>query len=198
LTNGTAIKGVCVTRRPSGHLSRYFRQKTVTVGKEGMLCPDEQSETGARVFAVQAVNIVEHYECRGTKQVASRVFVTIQDANFWHWCSVAVQVFNGALNLSRCRTMIAGRCGCPGISALQSCHECRRKSKNRDNFPLHGTTCPVQREVVPRSGKQITFIVRVSVCNFYYQFTMQSQTYFFFPLWNVIENLSCAKVLLVL
>jgi hypothetical protein len=34
--------------------------------------------------------------------------------------------------------------------------------KNRDNFPLHGTTCPVQREVVPRSGKQMTYIVRVS------------------------------------
>jgi hypothetical protein len=26
----------------------------VTVGTEGMLCPDEQSETGARVFAVMA------------------------------------------------------------------------------------------------------------------------------------------------
>jgi hypothetical protein len=75
--NGTAIKGVCVTRRPSGHLSRYFRQETVTVGKEGMPCPDECSETGARVFAVMVQSLVEYYECRGTKQVASRFFVTM-------------------------------------------------------------------------------------------------------------------------
>jgi hypothetical protein len=57
-----------------------------------MPCPDERSETGARVFAVTAVNIVVQYVCRGTKQVASRVFVTMQNANFGHWCSIAVQI----------------------------------------------------------------------------------------------------------
>jgi hypothetical protein len=51
----------------------------------------EQGRYGA-VFAVTAGNFVEHYECRGTKQVASKLFVTVQDANFGHWCSVAVQV----------------------------------------------------------------------------------------------------------
>jgi hypothetical protein len=40
------------------------------------------------------------------------------------------------------------------------------RGKNRDDFPLHGTTCPVQREVVPRSGKQLTHIVRVTVSIF--------------------------------
>jgi hypothetical protein len=52
--------------------------------KESMLCPDEQSETGARVFAVMVQSLDEHYECRDTKQVKSRFFVTMQDANFGH------------------------------------------------------------------------------------------------------------------
>jgi hypothetical protein len=38
----------------------------------------------ARVFAVMVQKEVEHYECRGTKQVASRVFISIQDTNFGH------------------------------------------------------------------------------------------------------------------
>jgi hypothetical protein len=54
-----------------------------------MLCPDEQSETGARVFAVFALrslgevghgtNFIEHYVCRGTRLISGREFVTVQD-----------------------------------------------------------------------------------------------------------------------
>jgi hypothetical protein len=89
------------------------------------------------------------------------------------WFSViglpALKIYNGARNLSWCRQLIASCGACLGVAALQSCHGSSSKSKNRDNFPLHGTTCPVQREVVPQSGKQMTFIVRVSCYFFLFQ-----------------------------
>jgi hypothetical protein len=113
-------------------VSWYFRQKTITV----------QGRYGTR-FCSHGKIFIEHYECRVTKQVASRVFVSMQDANYGHESSVAVQIYNGTRNLSWCRNLIACRCGCPGISALQTCHGSRSKSKNRDNFPLHGTSRPV-------------------------------------------------------
>jgi hypothetical protein len=50
----------------------------------------------ARVFAVMVQKFVEHYVYRGTKQVESRVFVTLQDSNFGHESSVAVQFVSEA------------------------------------------------------------------------------------------------------
>jgi hypothetical protein len=76
---------------------------------------------------------IEHYVLRVTRLVASWVLSPWKEADFWHWCSVAVQVYNGTRDLSWCRELIA-RCGaCPDVSALQICHKGRNKSKNRDN-----------------------------------------------------------------
>jgi hypothetical protein len=49
----------------------------------------------------------------------------------------------GAIKLSRCRNLIAGRCACPDASLSRICLGSRSKSKNHD--------------------KQLTHIVRVSV-----------------------------------
>ena len=51
--NGPAIKGGCVTRRPSGQLSSFFSQGAITVGAEGMArvfaLPDCVSQAGVQV-----------------------------------------------------------------------------------------------------------------------------------------------------
>ena len=48
--NGPAIKGGCVTRRPSGQVMLFFSRSIVTVGTEGM----------ARVFAVQVQSVLSY------------------------------------------------------------------------------------------------------------------------------------------
>jgi len=63
-TNGPAIKGGCVTRRKHRAESWYFSQKTVTV----------QGGYGMR-FCSPGTKLVEHYECRGTKLIASHIFI---------------------------------------------------------------------------------------------------------------------------
>ena len=63
--NGPAIKLVNVTRRPRpGSTTPYFEENVSRPEKEGT----------ARVFAVQAENLIEYYECRGTS-VDSAPFV---------------------------------------------------------------------------------------------------------------------------
>jgi len=62
--NGPAIKGGCVTRRKHRAESRYFSQKTVTV----------QGGYGTR-FCSPGTKLVEHYEYRGTKLIASHIFI---------------------------------------------------------------------------------------------------------------------------
>jgi hypothetical protein len=74
--NGTG-QGWALQSQPSGNRSLYFSQKTVPVGEEDMLCPDEQSETGVRVFAVQVQSLVDHYECRGTILLSCREFIPV-------------------------------------------------------------------------------------------------------------------------
>ena len=49
----------------------------------------------ARVFAVTVAKFVEHYECR-YNVAGDNGFVPVQDFNFVHWCSVAVQGLIGA------------------------------------------------------------------------------------------------------
>jgi hypothetical protein len=68
LPNGPAIKGGCVTRRQHRAASRYFRQKTVTV----------QGGYGTR-FCRPGTNIIEHYDCRGTRLISGREFVSIAE-----------------------------------------------------------------------------------------------------------------------
>jgi hypothetical protein len=57
---GPAIKGGCVTRRSTGHLSQYFSQIFLPMQgtpslklrgpKTGMLCPDEAQRRRGHVF----------------------------------------------------------------------------------------------------------------------------------------------------
>jgi hypothetical protein len=79
--NGPAIKGGCFTQRKHRADPGTLAAK-LSRCQEGMLCPDEPSETGALVFAVFALRslgeggpgtyFIEHYECRGTSFIASR------------------------------------------------------------------------------------------------------------------------------
>ena len=127
--NGPAIKGGCVTRRKHPAVSWYFSQKAVTV----------QGGYGA-LFAVM-VQILLSIMCVAVQVCwEPRIYPRLQG-----WLRALAQCRGtsclGATNLSRCRNLIAGRCACPGATALRVCLECRSKSKKCD--------------------KQLTFIVRV-------------------------------------
>jgi len=73
--NGPAIKGGCVTRREHRAESRYFSQKIVTV----------QGGYGTR-FCSPGTKLVEHYECRGAKLIASHIFITGYRFYALQWC----------------------------------------------------------------------------------------------------------------
>jgi len=77
--NGPAIKGGCVTRRPSGQVMLFFSGSIVTVGTEGM----------ARVFAVQVQSILSYTSVavQGQKVTRSLTRYTIKiEGN----CAIAV------------------------------------------------------------------------------------------------------------
>ena len=81
--NGPAIKGGCVTRRWHRAASWYFSRKTVTA----------QGGYGAR-FCSPDTMLVELYVCRGTRLVASQLFIPGYKVGGGHWRSVAVQTIS--------------------------------------------------------------------------------------------------------
>ena len=66
--NGPAIWGGCVTRREHRVGSRYFSHKAVTVQGGYGTC-----------FCRPGTNFIEHYECRGTRLIRGREFVSIAE-----------------------------------------------------------------------------------------------------------------------
>ena len=66
--NGPAIWGGCVTRRQHRVKSWYFSRKMVPVQGGYGTC-----------FCSPGTNLIEHYECRGTKLISGREFVTVAE-----------------------------------------------------------------------------------------------------------------------
>jgi hypothetical protein len=85
--NGPAIKGGCVTRRKHRAESWYFSQKTVTVQGGYGTC-----------FCSPGTKLVEFYECRGTKLIASHKFIPGYKfyALQWRACPVRAKRVTGA------------------------------------------------------------------------------------------------------
>ena len=79
-----------------------------------------------RAFCHPGTNFIKHYACRGTSCLGTR-------------------------NLSRCRIYIAGRCACPGATAIT-------------NLSWVQEHLPASRQESKNRDKQLTHIVRVSCC----------------------------------
>jgi hypothetical protein len=79
--NGPAIWGVCVTWRSIGQCPGTLGRK-LSRCKEGMPCPDERSETGAR-FLESGYKFPGLYVYRGTMLINEQESVILQKLNKW-------------------------------------------------------------------------------------------------------------------
>jgi hypothetical protein len=104
--NGPAIWGGCVTRRKHSAESWYFSREIVTVqGGYGVLfAVMVQIWLSAGAIAVQVWLEPHIYPWL---QISLRALVQCRGTNY----------LEGS-NLSRCRILIAGRCACPGATAI--------------------------------------------------------------------------------
>ena len=135
--NGSAIKGGCVTRRKHRAASWYFSQKVVTVQGGYGTC-----------FCRPGTNFIEHYACRGTILISVRKLSRMQNFGKWALAQCRGTICLEARNLSRCRIVIAGRCACPGATAIT-------------NLSWVQEHLPASRQESKNRDKQLTFIVRV-------------------------------------
>ena len=107
--NGPAIKLVNVTRRPEAgeHCTLLWRE-CIEAGEGGY---------GA-CFCSQAENLIEYYECRGTKCDARHMLSTVTVLS---WCTGAVSGYkaNRRRLLSPVTDLSTGRGGNPGLSLCQ-------------------------------------------------------------------------------
>ena len=95
LPNGPAIKGGCVTRRKHRAESWYFSRK-LSRCKEGM----------ARRFCSPGTNFIEHYVCRGTKLVASHIFIPGYKFGYEHWRGRGINSYKSVLSAgAKAKTM---------------------------------------------------------------------------------------------
>ena len=107
--NGPAIKLVNVTRRPeAGEHYTLLRRKWFEAGEGGY---------GA-CFCCQAVNIIEYYECRGTKCDVRHMLSPVTE---WSRCTGAVSRYkvDARQLLSTVTGDATGRGGNPGLSPRQ-------------------------------------------------------------------------------
>ena len=107
--NGPAIKLVNVTRRKHRAENCPFSLRNMSRCKEGT----------ARVFAVQAENLIEFYECRGTKCDARQLLSPVTEVAKSTGAVSRYKVESRAGCCPRLLTFLSGRGGSPGLSPSQ-------------------------------------------------------------------------------
>jgi hypothetical protein len=105
------------------------------------------------VFLQSWQDLSKVYEYRGTSLIDGREIVLLDEVDKWALVQCRGITCLGAINLSWCRFLIAGRCAYPGATTITNLSWAQEQSKNHD--------------------KQLPFIVRV-MRSYYYLINNQT------------------------
>ena len=108
----------------------------------------------ARVFAVQVQSLLHTGAVAVQGQLSGRKVVSVAKSDKWALAQCRGKICLGARNLSWCRILIAGRCACPGATAITNLSwEQVQKLRSVATKPRLGGR--------KNRDKQLTHIVRV-------------------------------------